>query len=89
MANPASLTALIHRWQAGDRAAFSELSELVYPELRRVAAARMRQERAGHTLQATALVNELFLRMMKTDGQGFATRRSFSPWRPPSCGTFW
>ena len=75
--HPVSVTGLIQRWKEGDQAAFSELADLVYPELKRIAAARMRQERPGHTLQATAVVNELFIRLMKTADTDFATRSQF------------
>lgn len=49
----------------GDRNAAAELIELFYPELRRMAAARMRAERQGHTWSPTALVNELYLELLK------------------------
>lgn len=58
-----SVTALIKDWQGGDRAAFDKLLPLVYDELRRLARRHMRAESTGHTLQATALVNEAFLRL--------------------------
>src|SRR5215831_4491816 len=58
---------LLDRWQAGDRSALEELTPLVYRELYRLASKYMRQERSGHTLQATALVNEAFLRLGSRD----------------------
>lgn len=56
---------LLGRWQAGDRAALAELTPIVYRELHRLARHYMRRERRGHTLQATALVNEAFMRLGK------------------------
>jgi len=49
----------------GDHEAAGRLVELFYPELRRIAAARMRAERPGHTLQPTALVHQLYLELVK------------------------
>lgn len=60
---PADPTELIRAWQAGDADALDRLLPFVYAELHQIASARMRGESAGHTLQATALVNEAFLRM--------------------------
>ena len=58
------VTGLLLAWQQGDDAALHELVPLVHDELRRIAAACMRGERPGHTLQATALVNEAYLRLV-------------------------
>ncbi len=58
-----TVTQLLEIIRNGDRSAESELTRLVYPELRRIAAYYLRRERPGHTLQATALVNEVYLRM--------------------------
>lgn len=52
-------------FRAGDSEAANGLVELFYPELRKLAAAQMRRERAGHTWQATALVNELYLQLAR------------------------
>lgn len=64
MEGPA-ITALLQRWRAGDSAALEELTKVVYPELRRIAAAQLRNERPGVTLQPTVVVNELFVRLME------------------------
>lgn len=61
---PGHITQLLERWGTGDRSALDELTPLVYAELRQVAAAYLRRERPGHTLQATALVNEVYLRLV-------------------------
>jgi RNA polymerase sigma factor (TIGR02999 family) len=58
------VTGLLHAWTGGDQAARDELMAVVYRELHRRAAARLRRERGGHTLQATALVNEAYLRLV-------------------------
>lgn len=57
------ITRLLHDWSGGDATALSRLVEIVYPELRRIAARRLRGEREGHTLQPTALVHEAYLRL--------------------------
>jgi len=57
------VTQLLQAWSGGDDAAIEQLMPLVEKELRRVARAHMGRERKGHTLQATALVNEAFLRL--------------------------
>jgi RNA polymerase sigma factor (TIGR02999 family) len=61
------ITELLRAWGDGDDAALEQLTPLVEAELRRLARGYMRRERRGHTLQATALVNEVFLRL--TDAQ--------------------
>jgi RNA polymerase sigma factor (TIGR02999 family) len=59
-----NVTRLLHAWREGNLAARDELMPLVYDELRRRAAAHLRRERGGHTLQPTALVHEAYLRMV-------------------------
>ena len=61
------VTALLRSWRQGDAAALDHLIPLVHGELRRVARAHFRQEHPGHTLQATALVHEVYLRLMDVD----------------------
>jgi RNA polymerase sigma-70 factor (ECF subfamily) len=58
-----TLETLLRRWREGDRAAGDRVMAMVYSELRRMAAYYFRSERPGHTLQPTALVNELFLKL--------------------------
>ncbi|MDJ0710895.1 MAG: sigma-70 family RNA polymerase sigma factor [Woeseiaceae bacterium] len=62
-----TVTMLLRDWRSGDAEALEELTPLVYDDLRRIAANRLRGERSSHTLQATALVNEAFLRL--SEGQ--------------------
>ncbi len=57
-------TALLLAWGRGEQAAFDELVTLVHGELRRIAQRHMRHERPGHSLQATALVNEAYMRLI-------------------------
>lgn len=61
---PADVTQLLLAWGEGDRAAEDDLLPAVYAELHRQAARAMRREHAGHTLQATALVHEAYLRLI-------------------------
>lgn len=58
------ITQLLVAWSDGDRSALEELTPLVYDELHRLAHRYMRGERAGHTLQTTALVNEAYTRLI-------------------------
>lgn len=61
--SPQELTQLLADWGRGDKSAFDRLYPLVHAELRRIAQRQMSQERPGHTLQATALVNEAYLKL--------------------------
>lgn len=61
--SPQEITRLLADWNAGDAGALERLAPLVYAELRRIARRQMGREREGHTLQATALVNEAYLRL--------------------------
>jgi RNA polymerase sigma factor (TIGR02999 family) len=63
-ARSAAVTLLLNKASAGSRQAAAELLPLVYEELRALAARKMRQERGDHTLQATALVHEAYLRLL-------------------------
>jgi RNA polymerase sigma factor (TIGR02999 family) len=58
------ITRLLQAWKRGDREAAEQLAVDLYNELRRIARKYMRQERSGHTLQTTALVNEAYLRLV-------------------------
>jgi RNA polymerase sigma factor (TIGR02999 family) len=59
-----NVTQLLVNWGNGDRAALDALAPMVYDELRRLAQSYLRRERADHTLQGTALVNEAYLRLV-------------------------
>lgn len=60
----AEITGLLEAWSGGDSAALDRLTGLVYNELRRIARQYMKRERAGVTLETTALVNEVYLRLV-------------------------
>jgi RNA polymerase sigma factor (TIGR02999 family) len=59
------VTQWLARWRAGDREAPEQVVPLVYDELRQVARRQLRRESAGHTLSATALVHEVYLRLLR------------------------
>jgi hypothetical protein len=59
----AEITRLLRAWGAGDQAALERLIPKVYDELHRMARRHQKKERAGNTLQTTALVNEVYLRL--------------------------
>src|SRR4051812_47818295 len=63
-ASALDVTKLLRDWTGGDRSALDRLLPIVYEELRRTAVAYMTRERTGHTLQATALINEAYLRVI-------------------------
>ncbi len=63
------VTLLLHRWKGGEQAALDALMPIMESELRRLASGYMRNERPGHTLQPTALINEAWLRMVKQSQQ--------------------
>jgi len=67
----------IRRPQEGDRSAVDELVPKLYAELRRMASAYLRHEKPGHTLQPTALVNEVYLRMAGAGHPDFMDRTHF------------
>lgn len=72
-----ALTALLHRWGSGDAGAFDELMDVAYARLHRMAQAQARQERGGHTLQATAILHEALLRVMDLSGLSWVDRGHF------------
>lgn len=71
------VTQLLVRWRGGDREALEELMPLVYEELRRLAHHYLRQERADHTLQSTALVHEAYLRLAGQNPPEWQNRAHF------------
>lgn len=64
MTSPRSATALLIDWSRGDTSALNQLLPLVYAELRRLAGRQLRRERVNHTLEPTALVHEVYLRLV-------------------------
>ena len=71
------VTALLRAWSAGDPLALEELTSLVYRDLHRLAHRYMGGERPGHTLQTTALINEVFLRLVHTGAVSWHDRAHF------------
>ena len=76
-AGPAEVTGLLRAWSSGDAAALERLTPLVYAELKRIARRYMRNERPGNTLQATALVNEVYLRLVDVKSVDWQHRAQF------------
>ena len=74
---PAEITRLLIDWRGGDQAALEQLIPLVHGELRRLARRHMAHERVGHTLQATALVNEAFVRLIDVQQVKWQDRAHF------------
>jgi RNA polymerase sigma factor (TIGR02999 family) len=74
---PGDITALLAEVKHGRKDALDRLLAVVYAELRRIARNRMRREREGHTLQPTALVHEVFLRLVKQDAATWQNRAQF------------
>ena len=75
--DPAAVTRLLRAWGEGDAKAGDRLMPLVYAELRKRAAAYLRRERPGHTLQPTALVHEAYVRMAGQDRAAWKNRAQF------------
>ena len=71
------VTGLLVSWRQGDAAAFDRLVPLVYDELRRVARSHLRREAPGHVLQTTALVHEVYLRLVEVDRLTLKSRTHF------------
>src|SRR5512134_2991463 len=71
------VTQILSQIESGDPSAADQLLPLVYDELRRLAAARLAQERPGQTLQATALVHEVWLRLVASERERWNGREHF------------
>ena len=71
------LTGLLNEWAEGDKAALDQLTPLVYDEIRRIAHRYVQRERAGQTLQTTALVNEAYLRLAGSQQVAWQNRAHF------------
>ena len=74
---PGEITGLLVSWSGGDQSALDRLTPFVYRELRSIAAAFLRRERPDHTLQATALVNEAYLRLIDQKQINAGSRAQF------------
>jgi RNA polymerase sigma factor (TIGR02999 family) len=71
------ITQLLRAWEEGDEHALERLTPLVYDELRKSAKRHMAREREGHTLQTTALINEVYLRLVDFDNVTWQDRAHF------------
>lgn len=71
------VTRLLQRWSEGDAEALERLLPLVYGELRRIASHQLRRERANHTLAPTALVHELYLKLVDQRRSSWQNRAHF------------
>jgi RNA polymerase sigma-70 factor, ECF subfamily len=71
------VSTLLHAWSDGDRNALDKLAPIVYDELRRLARLYLNRERSGHSLQATALVNEAYLRLVDYKRMRWENRAHF------------
>lgn len=72
-----TITLLLKGWSSGDQTAAEQVLPLVYEELRRIAARQLRRERDAHTLQATAIVHEAYLRLTGEAGLEWPSRAHF------------
>lgn len=73
---PGDLTRILHQWGDGEASALDRLMPEVYPELRAMAARQLSRERQG-TIQATVLVHDLYLRLLRQERASFVNRRAF------------
>jgi len=74
---PAGVTNLLHAWNEGDVEALRDLMPIVFAELKRMARLRFASERSGHTLQPTAIVNEVYLRLANQKAPKLQNRDHF------------
>ena len=74
---PSEVTALLHAWGDGNEAALQQLIPVVYEELRRVASRQMAGERPSHTLQTTALIHEVYVRLVDMKATSLRNRSHF------------
>jgi RNA polymerase sigma factor (TIGR02999 family) len=77
LSEPGPVTSLLRAWSRGDEVAREQLVPLVYAELRRRAAGYLRRERQGHTLDPTALVHEVYLRLVDQRAVEWQNRAHF------------
>jgi len=75
--NMGDITQLLHQWRQGTPGSENQLFDLVVPDLRRLAHHLMRGERQNHTMQATELVNQIYVRLVAAKNQDWQNRRHF------------
>jgi RNA polymerase sigma factor (TIGR02999 family) len=71
------ITMILQRWDTDRNSAVEALTPIVYGELRKIASSYMRQQRPGHTLQPTALINEAYLRLVRQENASLRDRSHF------------
>jgi hypothetical protein len=76
------VTALLKAWGSGDSRALDQLMPRVYAELRRMSRKYIKEERPGNTLQATALVHDVYLRLVDLDSVDWKDRAHSTPFAP-------
>lgn len=74
---PQQVTKLLHDWSQGNKAALDQLMPVVYQELRRLANSYLKGERSDHTLQATALIHEAYIRLIDQNTPQWESRAHF------------
>ena len=84
-----SVTLLLAQLRDGNQEAANQLIPLIYTELRRMAAAYLQRERPGHTLQATAVVHEAYIRLADGQQGPWQNRAHFFASAPTPCARFW
>jgi RNA polymerase sigma factor (TIGR02999 family) len=89
MPSQSNATELLLAWSNGDESAFDKLVPLIYQELRVLAQRYMRHEPPDHTLQATALVNEAYLRLIDVNRIQWQSRGHFLAVARRRCGGSW
>jgi len=77
LSSPRTVTELLRAWGSGDKSALEELTPLVYDELHRIARHQMSREDGRHTLQTTALIHEVYLRLVDFQGVQWQDRAHF------------
>ena len=78
MEKTGDITHLLHKWRDGSRTAENELFAIVLPNLRRLAHHLMKGERKGHTMQATELVDQIYVRLVAAKDRDWRNRQHFS-----------
>ena len=87
-ASAGRVTELLRAWSRGDQSALDQLVPIIYENLRRLAESFMAQERPDHTLQATSLVHETYLRLVDSAHPSWQDRAHFLQCARAPCGTF-
>jgi len=77
MPGSGDITVILQSWDSDRQSAMESLTPIVYRELHKIAAAYLRRQRPGHTLQPTALINEAYLRLVKQEKANIADRAHF------------